>query len=377
MSKHAALPAPVASFLLTIPQGHAARRLLSYAAALPLSSPDAQLLAVVIAIRAARGGTGRITAAAVRALRLDDADRAAADLRALDWQLPDLPLDPSADTPALVTVPALAVGPDEGHPLPLGKDPRSRVSGWTARTLAVSPLAGTSPAAQLAALFLAAHASDHLNGTLPDDLSQPSRDCLPGLMTSGFLAHLGGDRYRLDSSMRNVVGRLPHRADPKDSPPRKGPWKVPRPARTTKAEWAQWKQEARPTVRQNAEVVERCTVCRLPRAQVAAAFTSTRYTGKAPRHVRDAYDAWKAHHPGHGLQAAQATALFRARHRHGPSYGQLCSSLSWPRTLRGIIVQRLLADGWLAEISSVPWTLRPGDTAAAHGILLQSRAARE
>lgn len=376
MSKPAAPSALVASFLLTIPQGHAARRLLSYAAALPLSSPDAQLLAVVIAIRAARGGTGRITAAAVRALRLDSADRAVADLRALGWQLPDLLLDPIADAPVLATVPALAVGPDN-HPLPLGKDPRSRVSGWTTRTLTAPPLMGNSPAAQLAALFLAAHASAHLNGTLPDDLPQACRDRLPDLVTSGFLAHLDGDRYRLDSSLQNLVGRLPHRADPNDSPPRKGPWKVPRSARTTKAEWAQWKQEARPTVRQNAEAVERCIMCRLPRVQVAAAFTSTRYTGKAPRHVRDAYQAWQERNRGHGLQAAQATAMFRARHRHGPSYGQLCSSLGWPRMLRGIIVHQLLADRWLAEIPAVPWTLRPGDTAAAHGILLQPRAARE
>ncbi|MGX5183447.1 hypothetical protein ACWKT5_11660 [Streptomyces avermitilis] len=374
MPKPATPLAPVASFLLTIPQGHAARRLLSYAAALPLSSPDAQLLAVVIAIRTARGGTGRLTAAAARALRLDDADRAVADLRALGWQLPEPFLDPNTDSPALVTVPTLAAGPDH-HPLPLGKDPRSRVSGWTTRTLAAPLLAGSPPAARLAALFLAAHASAHLNGTLPDDLPRACRDRLPGLVTSGVLTHLDGDRYRLDSSIRNLVGRLPHRADPDDSPPRRGPWKVPRPARTTKAEWAQWKQEARPTVRHNAEAVERCTVCRLPRAQVAAAFTATRDTGKAPRHVRDAYDAWKEHNPGHGLQAAQATAVFRTRHGHGPSYGQLCSSLGWPRTLRGIIVQQLLTDGWLAEIPSVPWTLRPGDTAAAHGILLQSRAA--
>ncbi|WP_063794087.1 hypothetical protein [Streptomyces graminilatus] len=376
MPKPAAHSAPVASFLLTIPQGHAARRLLSYTATLPLSSPDAQLLAVVITIRAARGGTARIGAAAVRELRLDDAYRAVADLRALGWQLPDRLLDLDADAPALVTVPPLAAGPDD-HPLPLGKDPRSRVSGWTARTLTAPLLTGTPPAAQLAGLFLAGHASAHLNGTLPDDLPRACRDHLPGLVTSGFLTHLDDDLYRLGSSMRNLVGRLPHRADPDDSPPRKGPWKVPCPARTTRAEWAQWKQEARPTVRQNAEAVERCTVCRLPRAQVAAAFTATRYTSRAPRHVRDAYDAWKERNPGHSLQAAQATAVFRTRHGHGPSYGQLCSSLGWPRTLRSIIVERLLADRWLAEIPSVPWTLRPGETAAAHGILLQPRAARE
>ncbi|MFI1226088.1 MULTISPECIES: hypothetical protein [unclassified Streptomyces] len=365
-----------ASFLLTIPQGHAARRLLSYAASLPLSSPDAQLLAVVIAIRAARGGTCRATSADLRELRLDEADRAVGELRGLGWQVPDLLLDQETDTPVTVTVPALAVGPQD-HPLAIGQDARSRVSGWTTRALAVPLIATGASATRLAALFLTGHASAHLNGTLPSDLPRTCRERMPELMTSGFLTVLVGDRYRIGSSTRHLTGRLPHRADPNDAPPRKGPWRVPWPARTTKAEWAQWKQQARQTVRQNAEAVEHCAVCRLPRLQVAAAFTATRYTGKTPRAVREAYDAWKELNPGHGRQAAQATAVFRTRHGHGPSYGQLGSSLGWPPKLREFIIQQLLADRWLAEIESVPWTLRPGDTAAAHGILLQPRTANE
>jgi hypothetical protein len=54
--------APAPPFLLTTQQGRAARPLLSYVAVLPLSSLDAQLLAGVIAIRAAGGGTSNITA---------------------------------------------------------------------------------------------------------------------------------------------------------------------------------------------------------------------------------------------------------------------------------------------------------------------------
>ncbi|WP_073920116.1 hypothetical protein [Streptomyces sp. CB00455] len=159
------------------PAGHAARRLLSYTAAPPLSSPDAQLFAVVIAVRAARGGTGRITAADVRALRLDDGDRAVDDLRALGWQIPGLLLDQDVDTSARVTVPALAAGPDE-HPLPLGKEQRSRVSGWTARTLAAPPAAGTAAAVRLAVLFLTGHASAHLNGVSPMISRRPAAtDC--------------------------------------------------------------------------------------------------------------------------------------------------------------------------------------------------------
>ncbi|GAA2230190.1 hypothetical protein GCM10010104_24280 [Streptomyces indiaensis] len=38
--------------------------------------------------------------------------------------------------------------------------------------------------------------------------------------------------------------------------------------------------------------------------------------------------------------------------------------------LRGFVVKRLLANEWLAETGSVPWTLRPGPTAQAQGITL-------
>ncbi|EFL37166.1 predicted protein [Streptomyces viridochromogenes DSM 40736] len=51
---------------------------------------------------------------------------------------------------------------------------RSRVSGWTTRTPAAKPVKKTPPAARLAALFLAAHASSKLHGTLPDDLPEPA-----------------------------------------------------------------------------------------------------------------------------------------------------------------------------------------------------------
>jgi hypothetical protein len=52
---------------------------------------------------------------------------------------------------------------------------------------------------------------------LPDDLPHACLDHLPDLVTGGFLTHLDGDRYRLDSSLRHLAGRLPHRADPDDS----------------------------------------------------------------------------------------------------------------------------------------------------------------
>ncbi|MFB6985675.1 hypothetical protein ACFC0C_27090 [Streptomyces sp. NPDC056178] len=194
----------------------------AFESALQLPSPDAQLLAVLIAIRAARGGTGRVSGNEVRSLRLDNTDRAVSDLRALGWQIPDLLLDRDADTPALVTVPALAAGAGD-HPLPLGKEQHSRVSSWITHTLAAPLVARTPPAARLAALFLTGYASVYLNGTLPHDLPQACRGRLPDLMTDGFLTHLDEDQYRLNTSMRYLTGRLPHQADPDDSTPRRRP----------------------------------------------------------------------------------------------------------------------------------------------------------
>ncbi|MEW2615367.1 hypothetical protein AB0937_35335 [Streptomyces sp. NPDC047880] len=48
---------------------------------------------------------------------------------------------------------------------------RSRVSGWTTRTPAAKSVKKAPPAARLAALFLASHASSKLHGTLPDTTS--------------------------------------------------------------------------------------------------------------------------------------------------------------------------------------------------------------
>lgn len=369
-----AVPKPVTAaamttlpFLLTAQQGHAARTLLSYVAALPLSSPDAQLFAVTVAIRAARGGVGNLTGIDLRSLKLSDPAQGVAALRGLGWQIPHLLVEGDPETPVPVTVPALTA--ECGHPLPFGKQMRSRVSGWTTRTLAAKPVKKTTPATRLAALFLAAYSSSRLHGTVPDDLPDACRAALPDLRSKNFLADLSADRYRLDPGVRHLAGLLPNPADPDEPVAPRG---TPNWPQISLAEWAQWKEKASQALRRHAEAVETCAVCALPFDQVAAAFASTRCLVPAPRYVREAYGSWKEQHPDRGPLAAQFTVAFRAEHGHGPSFNQLCSGMGWnrPRTLRAFIVHRLLVNEWLTDTAPVPWTLRPGMTAQAHGIVL-------
>ncbi|MFE5628316.1 hypothetical protein [Streptomyces sp. NPDC056543] len=86
----------------------------------------------------------------------------------------------------------------------------------------------------------------------------------------------------------------------------------------------------------------------------------------------DHYNTWKGKNPDRGELAARFTVEFPAEHGHDPSYGQLCTGLGWDlfRTLSNLVVQRLLTNGRLTDTAPVPWTLRPGATANAHGIIL-------
>ncbi|MFJ7200945.1 MULTISPECIES: hypothetical protein [unclassified Streptomyces] len=343
-------------------------------AALPLSLPDAQLLAVVVAIRAARGGVGNITGMDLRALKLTDPAQVVAALRSLGWQIPDLLLDGDPDAPVPVTVPALTA--ETEHPLPFGKQMRSRVSGWVTRTMAAKPVKKTMPVTRLAALFLAAHSSCKLHGKLPDDFPEACRAALPDLLDKNFLADVAGDRYRLDAGVRHLAGMLHNPADPAEPALPRPPQCAAERPHISPAEWAKWKAKASPALRRHAETVENCSVCALPLDHVTDAFTATRSPVPAPRYVREAYGAWKEEHPDRGPLAARFTIAFRTEHGHGPSYNQLCVGLGWdlPRSLRSFIVGRLLANEWLTDTAPVPWTLRPGNTAQAHGIVLPGRA---
>lgn len=356
-------------FLLTAQQGEAARALLSYVASLPLPGADPQLLAVVVTIRAARGGTGNLTGADLAALRLHDPREAVEALRGLGWQIGDGIFDSGPDAPPVpVTVPDLARETD--HPLPLGRQVRSRVSGWTTRALSAKPVKKLPPAARLAALFAAAHSTAALLGQTPADLPEACRGALPDLLSKGFLTELSGTTFQVAPAVGHLAGMRPPTEEEKALRPARagaGRWFAFR----TEA-WEQWKDAATPALRRHVESVEHCALCSQSAERVAEAFMLPAGNKFFPRNVKVAYGQWKDEHPDRGPQAADFTVAFRAEHGHGPSFKQLGDGLGWtlPRPVLGFVVVRLVANEWLTKTGEVPWTLRPGSAAQQQGIAL-------
>lgn len=361
---------PPLPFLLTVPQGEAARALLSYVASLPLPGPDPQLLATVAVIRAARGGTGNLTGADLAALRLNDPGGAVQAVRGLGWQIGDgiFDSDPAAP-PVPVTVPDLTRETD--HPLPLGKHVRTRVSGWTTRALSAKPVKKLPPAARLAGLFAAAHSTATLLGQVPTDFPETCRPALADLLSKGFLANLSGTTFQLAPAVGHLAGRRP----PTDQERSRR-----RPARAgagrwfefSPEAWEQWKDAATPALRRHVESVEHCALCALPVDRVAEAFMLPMGNKFFPQNVKVAYGKWKDEHPDRGPQAARFTVAFRDQHGHGPSFKQLGEGLSWtlPRPVLGFVVLRLVANQWLTNTGEISWTLRPGAAAQQQGITL-------
>ncbi|MFF5333859.1 hypothetical protein [Streptomyces sp. NPDC013181] len=368
-------------FLLTPHQGESARALLSYVAALPLRSVDAQLLAAVVAIRAARTGVGNLTGTDLRSLRLEDPAGAVADLSAAGWEVPAHLIDGDPDKPAGILVPDMTPGP--GHVLPLGKDARSRVSGWCLRTRLAKPVRKGSSAVRLAALFLAAHCSAELVGHAPADLPAACYPAVPVLLEKGFLAEVTGKTYRLAPAVGHLAGlfRTPEEiaALAREAEERRAAREAAVAPEATPESWAEWKADVSPALLRHVEAVETCRLCRLPFARYANAFMTAPTPLPMPRSGLDAYETWRTGHPDCGREAAQFTVAFRTGHGHGPSYGQLCKGLGWKklsRELRGVIVRTLIDEGWLTSTPPVPWTLRPGKTAHAQGIVLPGQMTR-
>ncbi len=329
---------------------------------------------MVVAIRAARSGIGNLTGTDLSALRLADARGAVDALRDLGWQMDDALFDGDPATPVPITVPDLAH--DTNHPLPFGKNMRSRVSGWTTRALSAKPVKKLPPPARLAGLFLAAHSTSKLFGQIPPDLPKACRDALPDLLRKGFLAELSESCCRLDPAVRHLSGMRPPteeektaegpKAEAKDVPPSTPGFQF------SADVWTQWKHSATPALLRHAEAVEYCALCALPPERVAEAFLVPVRPQFFSKNTKAAYGEWKNTHPDRGPLAAEFTVAFRAEHGHGPSYNQLCAGMDWNlnRSLRGFVIRRLLANEWLADTAPVPWTLRPGNAAQAQGITL-------
>ncbi|MFJ4672716.1 hypothetical protein [Kitasatospora purpeofusca] len=326
---------------------------------------------MVVAIRAARSGAGNLTGTDVSALRLADPRGSVDALRTAGWKVDDALLDGDPTTPVSVTVPDLA--PRTDHPLPFGKTMRSRVSGWTTRTLTAKPLKKLPPAVRLTGLFLAAHSTARRLGRIPTDLPPACRAVVPDLLRKGFLAALSEDRHRLDPAVRHLAGMHPPTEEEKAAlPPMPTTW-------FDEEAWTRWKDSATPALRRHAEAVESCAVCALAPECVAAAFTVPARPVVFSRHTAALYGRWKEAHPDRGPIAARFTVAFRAEHGHGPSHSQLCTGLGWnpqslswnsQRLLSLFIVRRLLTNEWLTTTGPVPWTLRPGQTAQTQGIVV-------
>ncbi|MET9591809.1 hypothetical protein ABZY45_12630 [Streptomyces sp. NPDC006516] len=340
------------AFLLTPRQGVAARELLAYVASLPLTGADAQLLAVVVSIRAARSGVGNLTGQDLRSLRLADPEGALTAVTALGWRGQEALFGDDLVTPVPIAVPELA----EGR-LPFGKVMRSRVSGWTSRTLSAKPVRKTSTAARLAALFLAAHGPADEYGTLPPALPADCLAAVPELSAKGFLRETDGNRYLLGDAVRHLAGMRPV----VDIAPRAEVVAVEEPP-----SWDEWKAGVSVALRRHVEAVEKCPECSLATARVSEAFMRKPVPAQFGEKVRTAYGVWEAKFPEQGPSAARFAAAFRASHGHGPSVKQFCTGMGWgkmSRDLRIFVIRRLIADGWLTNTEPVPWTLRPGRNA--------------
>lgn len=287
----------------------------------------------------------------------------------------DTVFDSAPDAPPVpATVPDLTRETD--HPLPFGKNMRSRVSGWTTRALSAKPVKKLPPAARLAGLFAAAHSTSRLLGQIPPDLPEACRAALPDLLDKGFLAELSGEEYRLAPQLRHLSGMRPPTNEEKAAEPPTAQAKAAAtvtPGFEFSADtWTQWKNAATPALRRHVENVEHCTLCALPPERVAEAFMLPPRPQFFSKNTKAAYGQWKDAHPDRGPQAARFTVAFRAEHGHGPSYRQLGEGLGWApgRPVLGFIVQRLLSNEWLTSTGQVPWTLRPGQAAQEQDIAL-------
>ncbi|GGZ08005.1 hypothetical protein CP967_32770 [Streptomyces nitrosporeus] len=359
--------APPVAYLLTEQQGAAARTLLAYVASLPLRTADAQLLAVVVAIRAARTGVGNLTGQDLRSLRLGDAEAAIAEITGLGWQARGDLTGGNPDVPVGIVVPGLGEGPGTG--LPFGKVMRSRVSGWTTRTVNAKPVKKGPPAMRLAALYLAAHGEAGRRRAVPAGLPATCRAILPDLLAKGFLSELDGDGYVLGEAVRHTAG---------DRTPPPAPVRPPDAPAEQQLSWDDWKAQASAALRRHVENVEGCTLCGLSTERVSEAFMRKPVPAQFDDKARAAYARWREAEPDPGPRAAEFAAAFRAEHHHGPSVRQFCQGLyarKQSRRLRILIVRQLIAEGWLTNTEPVPWTLRPG-RAAQPGVPAPARARR-
>jgi hypothetical protein len=158
----AAADGPLVEYLLTPGQAAHAREVLDYAAAhAPHPSAQARLAVLMLALRAARAGTGNITGQDLTGWLGSDAEQVLEQLVDSGWlQLPGTVTEAMAsrpEDPTAFTVPQLL--PDQPRRLDFGKTTRSRISGWAQKVTGDRKLRKkkAGPATRLLALYTAAH----------------------------------------------------------------------------------------------------------------------------------------------------------------------------------------------------------------------------
>ena len=153
---------PVVERLLTRQQAVQARTVLDFVAAhAPHPEAEVHLAVLMLALRAARAGTGNVTSQDLTGWLQGDAERVLQQLVAADWlRLPGTVAEAMAarpEDPTAFTIPMLL--PEQPRPFTIAKAHRSRISGWAQKVVGDRKIRKKKPgaAARLLALYTAAH----------------------------------------------------------------------------------------------------------------------------------------------------------------------------------------------------------------------------
>ncbi|KOU02298.1 hypothetical protein ADK86_11005 [Streptomyces sp. NRRL F-5755] len=217
---------PAVERLLTRTQAAHARTALGYTAAhTPFPQAEVRLVVLMLALRAARNGTGNVTGQDLTGWLQGDAEPVLEQLVDAGWlHLPGTVAEALASRPedaTAFTVPALL--PGQPRPFAFGKTTRSKISGWAQKVLGDRKLRKKKlgPTTRLLALYTAAHTrpDGHLGPAEDDglDLNQAAAFCaLPPdqvaehaglLITADWLSEA-------DTTANRLHGRLAERVWP-------------------------------------------------------------------------------------------------------------------------------------------------------------------
>ncbi|WP_030659430.1 hypothetical protein [Streptomyces rimosus] len=223
---HANRGGPMTEQLLTRTQAASARTVLDYAAAhAPHPQAEVRLAVLMLALRAARDGTGNVTGQDLTGWLHNDAERVLQQLVDADWlRLPGTIADVMASRPEdATTFTVTALLSEQSRPFAFGKITRSRISGWAQKVLGDRKLRkkklGTPT--RLLALYTAAHTRpDGRLGHAEDDgldLDRTAAFCTlhPGQVAEHAALLITADWLsETDTTTHRLRGRLAERVRP-------------------------------------------------------------------------------------------------------------------------------------------------------------------